>query len=137
MAVRAVKMAKLGCAPLPVSGYSEDIENRNFLSYAEAQAMNARDLESALLSRCAAVAREATQAAQDQREANVFRVAAMVVQSRFPRESESLMRASEQYFAVHPNERLAPAEVVRNGWVSSLPRLRDMLSHRLYRQPCR
>jgi hypothetical protein len=71
------------------------------------------------------------QFAQDQREANVFRLAAMVVQSRFPSESKSLMLASERYFAAHPNERLAPAEVVRKGWVLSLPRLRDTLSHRL------
>lgn len=94
--------------------------------------MTARDNESALLARCSAVARELAQSAQDQREANVFRLAAMVVQSRFPGESKCLMRASEQYFAAHPDERLAPAEVVRRGWISSLPRLRDMLSHRLY-----
>jgi hypothetical protein len=42
------------------------------------------------------------------------------------------MRASEQYFATHPNERLAAGEVVRNGWVVSLPRLRDMLSQQLH-----
>jgi hypothetical protein len=94
--------------------------------------MTARDNESALLARCSAVAREEAQSAQDQREANVFRLAAMVVQSRFPDESKCLMRASETYFAAHPNERLAPAEVVRKGWVFSLPRLRDMLSYRLY-----
>jgi len=94
--------------------------------------MNARDLESALLARCAAVAREAGRPAQDQREANVFRLAAMVLQSRFPRESGSMMRASESYFAAHPDERLAAAEVVRKGWVSNLPRLRDMLSRRLH-----
>lgn len=94
--------------------------------------MTARDNESALLARCSTAARELAQSAQDQREANVFRLAAMVVQSRFPGESKCLMRASEQYFAAHPDERLAPAEVVRRGWISSLPRLRDMLSHRLY-----
>ena len=93
--------------------------------------MTARDAESALLARCSVVAREAAQSAQDQREANVFRLAAMVVRSRFPRESICLMQASDQYFASHPDEKLAPAEVVRKGWVSSLPRLRDMLSHRL------
>jgi len=93
--------------------------------------MTARETESALLARCSVVARELTQSAQDQREANVFRLAAMVVQSRFPSESMCLMRASERYFDAHPNERLAPAEVVRKGWVLSLPRLRDMLSHRL------
>lgn len=95
--------------------------------------MTARDAESALLARCSAVARGGAQSAQDQREANVFRLAAMVVQSRFPSESMCLMRASERYFDSHQNERLAPADVVRKGWVLSLPRLRDMLSHRLYR----
>lgn len=93
--------------------------------------MNARDAESALLARCTAVARESAQAAQDQREANVFRLAAMVVQSRFPHESIYLMQASERYFASHPDDKLAAVVVVRKGWVSSLPRLRDMLSHRL------
>jgi hypothetical protein len=94
--------------------------------------MTARDAESELLARCSAVAREDAQSAQDHREANVFRLAAMVVQSRFPSESKCLMQASERYFDSHPNARLAPADVVRLGWVLSLPRLRDMLSHRLY-----
>jgi hypothetical protein len=93
--------------------------------------MTARDAESALLARCAVVARVAAQSAQDQREANVFRLAAMVVRSRFPVESLCLMQASELYFASHPDERLASADVVRKGWVLNLPRLRDMLSHRL------
>lgn len=98
----------------------------------EVVAMAARDTESVLLARCSVVAREAEQSAQDQREANVFRLAAMVVQSRFPSESMCLMRASDRYFALHPDEKLAPADVVRNGWILSLPRLRDMLSHQLY-----
>lgn len=93
--------------------------------------MTAREAELALLTRCSAVVREAAQSAQDQREANVFRLAAMVVQSRFPSESMRLMQASERYFAAHPDEKLAPADVVRKGWVLSLPRLRDMLSHKL------
>jgi len=94
--------------------------------------MTTRELEAALLTRCTVVAREFVPTAQDQREANVFQLAAMVVRSQFPHESTNLMRASEQYFAQHPNERLAPGDVVRNGWVLSLPRLRDMLSHQLY-----
>ena len=94
--------------------------------------MTARDAESALLARCSLVARVAAESAQDQREANVFRLAAMIVRSRFPAESLCLMQASERYFASHPDERLASADVVRKGWVLSLPRLRDMLSHRLY-----
>jgi len=99
--------------------------------------MTARDIESALLVRCSAVARETAQltqsihAAQDQREANVFQLAAVLVQSRFPVESKCLAQASERYFVAHPNERLASSEVIRRGWVVSLPRLRDMLSRQL------
>lgn len=93
--------------------------------------MTARDIEAALLTRCTAVALETALTALDQREANVFQTAAMVVRSQFPRESLSLMRASEQYFATHPNERLAPVDLVRHGWITSLPRLRDMLTHQL------
>lgn len=94
--------------------------------------MTARDIETALLTRCAAIAREAAHTAQDQREANVFQAAAMVVRSQFPRESTCLMRASEQYFALHPNERLAPGDVVKYGWVNNLPRFHDMLTHQLH-----
>lgn len=96
--------------------------------------MTARELEAALLTRCTAAAREIAPNAQDQREANVLQLAAMVVRSRFPRESTRLMLASEQYFATHPGERLASGDVVRNGWVQSLPRLRDMLSQHLHAQ---
>lgn len=94
--------------------------------------MTTRDTEAALLARCSAVARELGQTARNQREANVFRLAAMVVQSRFPGESKQLMAASDRYFDAHPDERLPPEDVVRKGWVASLPRLRDMLSHRLH-----
>jgi hypothetical protein len=93
--------------------------------------MNPRTLESMLLTQCAAVARELACAANDQREANVYRLAATVIQSSFPREAEHLMQASQVYFVTHPDEKLAPDEVVRRGWVLSLPRLRDMLSHQL------
>ena len=93
--------------------------------------MTARENESALLARCSVVARDVAQSAQSQQEANVFRLAAMVVRSRFPGEAASLMCASDLYFAAHPSEQLNPADVVNRGWVLSLPRLRDMLSHRL------
>ena len=94
--------------------------------------MTARDVEAAMLTRCATVAREIVPtAAQDQREANVFRQASMIIRSAFPRESMSLWLASEQYFDTHPNEVLHPSQVVRNGWVIDLPRLRDRLIRQL------
>lgn len=92
--------------------------------------MTARDTESELLTRCYTVAHETAQSALDQREANVFRLAAMLVQSRFPSESMRLLQASERYFVAHPSQKMAVADVVRQGWILSLPRLRDMLSHR-------
>ncbi|MFM1907568.1 MAG: hypothetical protein RLZZ591_1245 [Pseudomonadota bacterium] len=94
--------------------------------------MSARELEAELVNRCTVAARETAPTAQNQREASVFQLAAVVVRSQFPKESTRLMLASEQYFASHPNERLMPGEIVRNGWVMSMPRLRDMLSRQLY-----
>lgn len=96
--------------------------------------MTARELEAALLLRCVNVAREAGKVAQDQCEANAFRLAAAVIRSQFPQQATNLMQASNRYFAAHPNEQLASAEVVRNGWVSGLPRLRDVLSKQLARK---
>ncbi len=92
--------------------------------------LTARDVEAALLNRCMLVARGA-EVALDQREANVIRLAAMVLRSAFPIESDSLMAASQRYFAAHPSELLHPSEVIRKGWVVTLPRLRDMLSRQL------
>ncbi len=93
--------------------------------------LTARDTESAMLDRCLAVAHDGQQSAQDQQEANVFWLAAMVIQSRFPDESKRLMAASEQYFSIHPGDKVEPGEVVIKGWIINLPRLRDILSFRL------
>lgn len=92
--------------------------------------MNARDVEKSLIEHCVRAARP-HDAAHDIRDANVFRLAAMTLQSRFPAESDQLMRASESYFLQHPGDRMAAADVVRKGWIANLPRLRDMLSREL------
>lgn len=94
--------------------------------------MDPRAREAAMLDRCVEVARSKTglASAVDGREANVFRVAAMVIQSRFPTESKTLMQCADRYFLAHPNE-LGPAvDVVQKGDVISLPRLRDFLTRR-------
>lgn len=93
--------------------------------------MGARDAEAALLARCADAAREVVAVARDQREANVFHVAATIMSRTFPLEAASLLQASELYFATHPSDRMSSADVVRHGWVTSLPRLRDMLGRLL------
>lgn len=89
--------------------------------------MSARMLEAALLERIGAVTKGA-EGALDQREANVFRLAALLVRAGHPRSSADLMLASEHYFQHHPLQRLPPEDVVRKAWVTSLPRLRDLLN---------
>lgn len=84
-----------------------------------------------MLLRCVAAGRGQVTVARDQREANIFRLAAMVIQSRFPLEAEGIGHASERYFAQHPEDMVPSPEVVRKGWISSMPRLRDMLSRKL------
>jgi|GEM_PF-317355 transcriptional regulator with XRE-family HTH domain len=93
--------------------------------------MNSREAEGRLLARCAETARSTSATAETQQEANVYRVAAMLLRSKFPQESAHLMDACNLYFGSHPNEQLTAEEVVRKGWVFSLPRLRDMLAVRL------
>ena len=70
--------------------------------------------------------------AKDQRAANVFEFTASVVRSRFLDESRRLTLASERYFHQKPNDRVSFAIIVKNGWVSCLPRLRDTLTSRLH-----
>jgi hypothetical protein len=81
-----------------------------------------------LLVRCCEAAEDPKAIAQDQREAHVFRMAAIAVRSRFPAQSVCLIKASERYFAEHPDERLDPATVARMAWAPSLPQLREELT---------
>ena len=76
--------------------------------------MTARDGESKMLKRYATAARDLLPATQDQKEANVFRLAAMVVQFRFSAESVQLMQVSDRYFAQYPNDKLAVVDVLRD-----------------------
>jgi hypothetical protein len=109
-----------------------DAEMENCISQLELNySMTAREIEAALLTRCTVVVANALETVHNQCEANVFHLAAMVVKSRFPRESLRLLQASDTYFATHPDERLTTVDVIRKGWVQSLPRLRDILSQRL------
>ncbi|MEN9867226.1 MAG: hypothetical protein RL748_2816 [Pseudomonadota bacterium] len=95
--------------------------------------MTAREIEAELLTRCAAVGRGQDASAQDQREANVFRLAALILRWRFPQEASQWFRISDAYFSQYPEQCLEPGEVVRKGWVFDLPRLRDMLTLELSR----
>lgn len=101
---------------------------------AEELRMAARDAESALLARCVVVAHEDAQSAQDQREANVFRLAGMILSSRYPEAGKRLFAAATTYFARHPEQQLPSAEIIRRGWIINAPRLRDRLERLLESQ---
>lgn len=90
--------------------------------------MRSREQEAEVVSRCVWVARGTDAVAHDSHEANVFLIAAMIIGPRFRSEAQRWHQAGEAYFARDPAARLTPSEVVRNGWVTSLPRFRELLS---------
>lgn len=87
----------------------------------------ARANEERLISRCSAVARGESGAAEDEREANVFRIAAVVIESKLPVETARLRSAAKRYFSEHGLRPLSVDEVFERGWIITLPRLRDAL----------
>lgn len=93
--------------------------------------MPSRVEEAEIVDRCVAVALLGAAGALSQREANVLRLAAMILRPRFPAESERLLAECDRYFLSHPADLVESAQIVRNGWVASPSRFRDMLELRL------
>ena len=92
---------------------------------------NAREAEEVLLTVCLEVAQGVREMPCSAQQANVMRVAAMVIGRSFPASQKRLSAAAARYFGAHPGEEVESAEIVRRGWVSNLPRLRDRLEHKL------
>ena len=92
---------------------------------------NAREAEEVLLTVCLEVAQGVREMPCSAQQANVMRVAAMVIGRSFPASQKRLSAAAARYFEAHPGEEVESAEIVRRGWVSNLPRLRDRLEHKL------
>jgi hypothetical protein len=92
------------------------------------EVMPSRADEFVLLSRCTEVALAGKPLqALDEMEANVFRVAGMVLKSSNAEAAQRLLKASSWYFDQHPEDRMPASQVVQLGWITSLPRLHDML----------
>lgn len=89
--------------------------------------MRARENEADLLNCCVAIATGRCQSVSSQAEANVCHVAAMIIGPPYLSQSTRLREVVGQYFADHPGEELPLAEVIRRGWIITLPRLRDAL----------
>lgn len=92
---------------------------------------DAREAEEVLLTVCLEVVKGAREKPCSVQQANVMRVAAMVIGRSFPASQKRLSAAAARYFEAHPGEEVESAEIVRRGWVSNLPRLRDRLEHKL------
>ncbi len=87
-----------------------------------------------MLTRCTQLARGTDSQASNVIEANVMRVAGLVIKSRFPEESARLLLKSRHFFQQQKGGEPLPVELVlRQGWIVSLPRLRDMLTEQLRR----
>jgi hypothetical protein len=95
--------------------------------------MDARQQEEQLVARCCAVASGDATAPVDEREANVFRIVATILGPQHIAEADRLLTASSTWFVAHNIEALPAAEVVRRGWIASLPRMRQLVSQALTR----
>lgn len=91
----------------------------------------ARDIERVMLERCLQIAITPGDMPRDQAEANVCRLAGMIVDGRYPVAGKRLSDAAATYFADHPEQQVPSAEVVRRGWIINAPRLRDRLERLL------
>lgn len=91
----------------------------------------ARDIEGAMLERCLQIVTTPGAVPRDQAEANVCRLAGMIVDGRYPEAGKRLSDAATAYFADHPEQQVPSAEVVRRGWIINAPRLRDRLERLL------
>ncbi|WP_261531379.1 hypothetical protein [Burkholderia multivorans] len=93
--------------------------------------LQARDIEQAMLERCLQIATTPGDMPRDQAEANVCRLAGVIVDGRYPEAGKRLSDAAATYFADHPGQQAPSAEVVRRGWITNAPRLRERLERLL------
>jgi hypothetical protein len=98
------------------------------------KAIDPREVEERLLQKAVDVSRGLGSISTIE-EANVLYLASSVILSDYPAESKRLRVACEQHFKQHPEHRVELAEPFRRGWVSSLPRLKDMLQMKLRSVP--
>jgi hypothetical protein len=91
----------------------------------------ARDSEKAMMERCHQIATTPGEAPRDQVEANVCRLAGMIISTRYPEAGARLFDSATAYFIHHPDQQVSSAEVVRRGWIINAPRLRNQLERLL------
>lgn len=81
--------------------------------------------EEQLIDRCLAAARDDSVDARDECEANVFRLAAMVIEPKFLVDSDRLRAVAARFFASHSIDPVPVSQALEQGWVRDLPWLHD------------
>ena len=92
---------------------------------------NPRDKEEILLSLCVKAAAGEITHVKNPIEANIFRVAGSVILNNYPLEAQRLTHLAKEYFISFPEHCLHASQIVRNEWIISYPRLKDMLIQKI------
>jgi hypothetical protein len=93
--------------------------------------LHPRDAEDRVLDICVDVARGGRVHLDSEYLANVIWLASQVLRFQLPDAADRLVKAAERYFNHHQISRLPTPVVLQKGWVSTLPRLKDMLIFKL------
>lgn len=89
-----------------------------------------RQTESDVVKRCIEVGTGGSSAA-NRHDADIYRVAAQLLMTRYPIEAARLKQAAEHYFDASGHQPRSFSRVVEEGLVCNLARLRNLLEHAL------
>ena len=92
---------------------------------------NPRDKEEILLSLFVRVAAGEITSVNSPIEANIFRVSGSVILNNYPLEAQRFSTVAKEYFISFPEHCLHASQIVRNEWIISYPRLKDMLIQKI------
>jgi hypothetical protein len=89
-----------------------------------------RQLESELVDHCMTVAKSGSSAASRD-QADIYRLTAQLLKTRYPDEARELDKSSAVYFAVHDQKPRSFPDVVEAGLVTDVPRFRQLMENAL------
>lgn len=89
-----------------------------------------RQLESELVDHCMTVA-EFGSRAENRDQADIYRLTAQLLKTRYPDEARKLDESADVYFGVHNQKPRSFPEVVEAGLVMDVPRFRQLMENAL------
>ncbi len=93
--------------------------------------MDPRELEYEVILACAGIATGAVMVVCNGRDANACLIAAQIIFVTHPAECVRLRKAAESYLLVHPQEKIDIELMYEYGWISDLPRFKNMLQEKI------